>query len=276
MDTDLCVYIDEGGDPGIRDGLAHAETRYEWFSIGAIVVRKSRTRDVVDWVKEIKSACNSYQTSDLHYVKLNQDRRVQACRLLARLPVRAFCLLSHKSNLRQHVSAKLGKMKPNEYTNWCTRLLLERVMHWAENFYLNQNCESKPLDLIFSENRGHNYTAMFSYFETLNMQARSGGFKLKAKAWNPEMMDRNCWKVIPHEKNAGVQLADVVASAFLQSANFQSPTFNQDAAEALAPIMARDVKGLICNNGVTGWPLPSQGQLPAKARSIFEFYGYEF
>lgn len=276
MDSDLCVYIDEGGDPGIRDGLAHADTRYEWFSTGAIVVRKSRGSETVDWVKAIKSGCNSHQTPDLHYAKLNQDRRVQACKLLAKQPARAFCLLSHKSNLRQHVSPKLGQMKAMEYANWCNRLLLERIMHWAADFYQSENSQPRPLELTFSENKGHSYPKMFSYFETLNMQAKAGGFKLKAKAWHSEMMVRDYWKVIPHEKNAGVQLADVVASAFFQSANFQSPTFNQEAAKALAPIMARDPQGAIINTGVTGWPLPSQGLLPKQARPIFEFYGYKF
>ena len=276
MTDQLTVYIDEGGDPGIKDGLAYSETRYEWLSIGALVVRSKRDLETVSWVQHIREQCRSTQSLDLHYYKLREDRRIQACSILAKRPAKAFCVLSHKTNAREHISPKLGKLKAMQYYNWCTRLLLERVMFWATEFYSAEKSKPAPLKIIFSENLGHDYEGMFAYFEMLNMQARLGRFEKRPKAWVPEMMSKSYWDVKPHKKLAGLQLADLVASAFLQSANSNANNFCQDAAKALAPIMARGKHSGTPDIGVTAWPLKWQAPLPEAARPIFEHYGYVF
>lgn len=276
MENQLTVFIDEGGDAGVRDGLDYAHTRHEWFSIGALIIRSSRELEAVKWVQHIRDQCRSSQSPDLHYHKLKEDRRVQACEILSKRPAKALCVVSHKSNVRAHVSPKLGKLKAMQYYNWCTRLLLERVMFWAAEFYISQDAPIQPLRIIFSENRGHNYEEMFGYFETLNMQAELGRFKLKPKAWIPAMMVRDFWAVQPHNKIAGLQLADLVASAFLQAANSNSNNFNQSAAEALKKIMASSKNGDFADVGVTVWPLRDQAPVPVAARPIFQHYGYVF
>lgn len=277
MEQRLTVFVDEGGDAGVRDGLGYATTMHEWFSIGAVVVRSTRELEAVEWVKDIREKCRVFQSNDIHYYKLKQDRRIQACQLLSERPARAFCVVSHKSNIRAHVSRKLGKLSAMEYYNWCTRFLLERIMYWAQDFYAQEKCAPLPLSIVFSENKGHNYDKMFSYFELLNMQARNHAFKLKPKAWNPDMMDRAYWSIEAHNKRAGLQLADLVASAFLQSANHTSPNFEQSAAKALTKIMAHDKrKKTHADLGLTLLPLKDQAKIPPEARPIFEHYGYVF
>lgn len=282
--TALTVYIDEGGDSGIRDGLHYSSTRYEWFTIAAYVLRTDNTADAQAVRDQILHECRCRQMTDLHYHKLKEDRRSQACRILSGHSARAFVLASHKSNLREHVNPKLGSMSPGEFYNWCSRLLLERVMDFAA---LDQAAARQrdpqladrpapPLELVFSENKGHDYEAMFAYFETCNLQAAGRSFKLKPKAWLPSLMDRSHWSVVPHSDLAGLQLADVVASAFLQGANSNSSNHDASKAMSLSRIMAKDRHGAFANAGVTLWPLSKHGPIPPAARPLFKFYGYTF
>ena len=136
--------------------------------------------------------------------------------------------------------------------------------------------KSGPLRVIFSERGGHDYDHMFSYLERLIDQARTSGHKLRAKHFDPEMLNRSMWSIEPDEKLAGLQLADVVASAFYQAANRQSPNWNVAPALALSPIVATDIRGSARDVGVTVWPLSHQGRLPEASRVIFQKYGYRF
>jgi hypothetical protein len=93
MKSDLTIYIDEGGDHGVRDGLHYLETMHEWFSIGAFVVRTSLDQETSQIVDEIKDKCRVWQSPTLHYYKLKEDRRTQACSILAEKRARAFCVV---------------------------------------------------------------------------------------------------------------------------------------------------------------------------------------
>lgn len=276
MEPRLTVYIDEGGDNGVKDGLWYHGTRHEWFTLGAYVVRAEKSADLVAVRDELLSGAKARQASNLHYYKLKEDRRQQVCDILATNSARAFAFASHKSNVREHVNPKLGSMKAREYYHWCCRLLLERVMEFALNDARAKGYAPAPLELIFSENAGLKYDAMFSYFETMNQQACLGQFKLKPKCWLPEMMNRTFWKAEPHAKLAGLQLADVIASAFQQGANSSAANFNIGPAKSLSPIMARDARNQHRNAGVTLWPLKNQARIPAEARPLFENYGYRW
>jgi hypothetical protein len=81
--------------------------------------------------------------------------------------------------------------------------------------------------------------------------------------------------VIDHNKSAGCQIADVVASAFFQAANAGTQKWNTEYAEALKPRMASNNNGY-ANEGVTllpwrNWTL----RLTDAQKKIFRFYGYE-
>src|SRR3546814_3829300 len=119
----LTVFIDEGGDSGVRDGLRFHHTRHEWFSVGAYVVRSDTVDLTVQVRDELMAAANVTQTPDLHYYKLKPDRRQQVCSLLGGKPARAFCLLSHKTNVRrseEHTS-ELQSLMRIPYAVFCLK-----------------------------------------------------------------------------------------------------------------------------------------------------------
>src|SRR3546814_18810297 len=97
---------------------------------------------------------------------------------------------------------------------------------------------------------------------------------LKPKRWISEFLSADRLLVQPHQALAGLQLADVVASAFLQGANSNADNHDTGPACSLRRIMGKDAKGRVANCGLTLWPLPSQGPIPEAARPMFETFGF--
>ena len=153
------------------------------MTLGAYVVRSANSADPVVIRDEILREAKVRQAANLHYYKLKEDRRLQACEILGSKSARAFCFASHKSNMREYVNPRLGRIKAEEYYRWCCRLLLERVHEFALLDSRSRRCDLTPLEIVFSENAGLDYDGMFSYFQTINQQAGLGQFEKKPKCW---------------------------------------------------------------------------------------------
>jgi hypothetical protein len=273
MNPMLTVFVDEAGDPGIRDGLRYSSTRHEWFCLAGIIVRSSRLAVLPDWIREIRSAANSKQAPALHYHRINRQRRNEVCRVLATKPCRAFVLASHKSNMRYYINHNLGApVEAGTFYNWCLRLLLERMTAWAAEWLKRNRGQLEPLRVVLAR-RGHDYNHLFSYVDRLRMQKLTGTLLLKGPGLAPELLERANWTVESAEEIDGLQLADVVASAFYQAANSVSPAWDLLPATSLGPIIAKRAK-VAANYGVTVFPLAHQAELPEKARMLFRSYGY--
>lgn len=271
----LTVYIDEAGDPGVRDGLSYRSTRHEWLCISAVVTRSDRNGEIVDWVKGLREQASSTQSASLHYHKIKADRRALVCQAMAAHPCRAFVLASHKSNLREYINPRIGAMMDaGTFYNWCLRLLLERVTSWAEAWQRTNAGGPEPLRVVFAQ-RGHNWNHFFSYVDLLRMQKQAGTLFLKGPGLGVELLSREHWSVEKAALNAGLQLADTVASSFYQAANSAAPNFDIQPACALAPIMPCK-HGVAANHSVTLFPLAHQASVPEGARPVFEHYGYKF
>lgn len=195
--------------------------------------------------------------------------------MLATKPCKAFVLASHKSNLREYINPRIGSMDADTFYNWCLRLLLERVTAWAEQWQLRELGCVAPPEIILEERGGTDYDHLFAYIDKLRMQAETGTLKLKGPGLHPTLLDRTHWRVARKSSWAGLQLADLVASAFYQAANAASPAFDQGPALSLKPIIARK-NGDAVNSGVTLFPLPHQAAVPEECRPIFNAYGYGF
>lgn len=278
MDPSLTIYIDEAGDPGVRDGLRYIGSRHEWLCLAAAVVPSGSDEQLVEWVKEMRGAARSRQSGSLHYHRITIERREAVCTVLAGKPIRGFAMVSHKSNMREYVNPRIQQMiAGGTFYNWCLRLLLERVTAWCERWQrLRLNGEIGPLEVIFARSGAHDYGHFFSYIDKLKMQSENGTLLLKGPGLNPKLLDRAAWSVRPAESWAGLQLADTIASSFYQAANTVAPTWDLAPAKALAPIMAGARAGKAANTGVTVWPLPDQAAVPDDARAIFRAYGYNF
>jgi hypothetical protein len=275
MPPALTINIDEAGDPGVKDGLRYLGERHEWMCFGALAVRSVREPQVRDWVRELREEARSRQSAVLHYTKISRDRRTAVASLLAKKPCQAFVLASHKSNLRDYINPRIGSMGADTFYNWCFRLLLERVTAWAERWQKRELRDLEPLEIILEERGGHDYDHLFAYIDRLRMQAETGTLLLKGPGLHPTLLDRTYWRVERKSAWAGLQLADLVASAFYQAANAASPAFDPEPAIALRPIIARNGTDAV-NAGLTLFPLPHQAVVPPECRRIFEEFGYGF
>jgi hypothetical protein len=82
--------------------------------------------------------------------------------------------------------------------------------------------------------------------------------------------------IIPHNQNAGVQLADPIASSFYQAVNTAVPSaWNTSFAEALKPRIPTE-NGSCEDYGVTLQPQWWKAKLTPDQQKIFRFYGYAF
>lgn len=278
MEPPLTIFIDEAGDPGVRDGLRYLGERHEWLCLAAAVVPSGSDEQLVQWVKEMRVAAHSHQRGPLHYHRITPARRQAVCAVLAEKPIRGFVMVSHKSNLREYVNPRIRQMiAGGTFYNWCLRLLLERVTAWCERWQrLRLDGTIRPVEIVFARSGAHNYEHFFAYIDKLRMQAENGHLFLRGPGLNPKMLDRTAWSVRPAESWAGLQIADTLASSFYQAANTVAPTWDLEPAKALAPIMAGAPAGKAANTGVTVWPLPDQAAVPDDARAIFRTYGYNF
>ncbi len=131
-----------------------------------------------------------------------------------------------------------------------------------------------PMELVFAA-RGHDWDHFFNYVDKLEMQSRTETLFLKGPGLHHVLLERSKWKVELAEHLAGLQCADIVASAFYQAVNSVSPSHDVEPAKALSKIVASQ-NGRAHNAGVTLFPLANQADVPAHDRAIFEHYGYEF
>lgn len=273
------VYIDEAGDPGIKTKADTSDQALEWFTLGAVVVDIRRDPEVVGWVRDMREAVRTQTLlSPIHYRKLSQSNQRRVCRMLSSKPVRLFAVATHKTNMRGYQNTRMGKpLGRGEFYNWCIRLLLERISTWCARRAKRDFGKIRPMKLVFSERGGHDYEHLFKYLAVLEQQTLNGGLFLKAKHIIPGLVRRELCLVQPHSMIAGLQLADITASAIFQAANTNSTTHDLEPALSLKARAAREgSKHSPADFGLTAWPRPDQAPIPLRDRLIFEKYGYYF
>lgn len=271
------VYVDEAGDPGVKPKTAEVPHWSDWFVIGAAVVSDAKNRDVVDWIYDMQEAVRHRGEAGLHYRNLSDPNRERVCRMLARKHVRLFVVASHKDSMRRHYNPRLGRANDREFYNWCLRLLLERVTEWCYRRCLAEQVEIGPARIVFSERGGHNYKGLRDYLKRLEAQTLTGKLVLKARGIAPGIISNELCEVRPHAAVAGLQLADIVASAFFQAANSMSPRHSLEPAKILKPRLARAGNSREPNDfGLLRLPFSHQGAIPEADRPIFSHCGYVF
>lgn len=271
------VYIDEAGDPGTKQKPAAALAgASEWFVVAAVLVRVERDNDTVGWLSDMREAVRMQSRSAMHYRKLSPPNQARVCRMLSTKDVRLFAIASHKTNMRGYQNKRMGThLGRGEFYNWCLRLLLERVTHWCAHRSKKEGKIVGPARIVFSERGGHDYTHLRSYIDTLRMQARSGTTKLRAKEIVPEVLDPELCEVRSHGTRAGLQLADIAASAFFQGVDSLSPAYTIENAVQLRTRVAKAPgRRAAAEFGLLRLPFRHHGEIPGSDRPLFEAFGY--
>ena len=270
------LYVDEAGDDGLKrvrpvDPIGASE----WLCIGGVLVRRSNEALVPERVRDIRRQIGQRQGPVLHYRKLANPRKLAACRALVEQPVICFAVCSNKKNMRGHTNDRAASQGSKQYFyNYCVRLLMERVSDLCLRDSLRRHGAPRNLRVIFSQRGGHYYGQTKAYWEKLRMQAAGDTTYLNKRVMRFEVLRYSLVDYVPHAQNAGLQLADMVASAFFQACDtLDGPQF-VEPAKLLTPKMARE-RGVIADYGVALQPTPpSKARLSEAQKEIFRHYGY--
>lgn len=270
------AYIDEAGDTGLSKVLpVHNNGSSEWFVVGAHLIRRKFESSVVDWVRDVRKDINALQGPALHYRNLSPTKRLRACELVAMKHARAFVVCSNKKNMEgwknERAASRGGKQW---FYNYCVRLVLERLTEFCFNDAMKLYGEPKKIKVIFSERNGHQLAETIAYLELLKIQNVAGTTILSKREIYEQMISFSLMNYAPHTNYAGLQIADVIASAFFQSVNTLSPSWSLEPAKRLSRIMAKD-RNIVADFGLVLQPTyGAQNQLDYRQKEIFRHYGY--
>lgn len=272
------VFIDEAGD----DGLAKVrpidpDGASEWFVLSAVVVSVKNEPDVPQWHKALREDIGHRQSRIIHFKRINEEwRREALCAALAQLPIRCFVVVSNKLSMRGHTNKRAAKVPArNPFYCWITRLLLERVTQWCGNRNNIEGTRGGKVKFVFSERGGMSYSQFAAYLHWLRLQSAGDSLYLRQGDLDWSVVSTDLIEAYNHERKAGLQLADVVASAFYQAVSLRPDgTTRPQYAELLRPRMAlRD--GTHAGFGVKMMPTDiwKYGVADVQTR-IFLDYGY--
>lgn len=277
--TGYVVYVDEAGDDGLNRPLRSEDPNgvSEWLVMSAVVVRESNAQLVHAWMKDLISKFDQHQMTHIHFRKLRHDKKILTCTYLSDLPIRIFSVLSHKKNMKNYVNVRARESQKNKtawFYCWMSRLLLERVSVFCGSRTLHDYGEPRSMRVEFSDRGGVNLQSITEYFQYLSDQSRLNMLFIKDYDLDWMVFDKENVFQHPNQERPGLQLADVVASAFFQAIERTSQGIvRPDYAKLLEPRVARHPKHKrMYGFGVKVMPTWIPSRLPCDQREILSFY----
>lgn len=270
------AYIDEAGD----DGLGKIKTRSEkgaseWMVISAILIKANREKEIFDWVKNIIKGLNQHQITYLHFRALSGEKKNSVCLQISSLHLRIFVLISHKKNMEQYRNVRAEKAKVNKtawFYCWMTKLLMERVTAYCGSRTNRDYGEARSIRCEFSDRGGVNIDDIKNYYKYIGNQGRMGMLYNDKFDLDWSVTDPNEMYSYPNKMRAGLQLADIAASAFFAGLE---PTENglttPEYAKLLLPRICQDRKNRRYGFGVKLMPVWVPN-LPLEQAELIEFY----
>ncbi len=184
--------------------------------------------------------------------------------------------MSHKTNMEGYANLAAEQARVNKtawFYCWMSRLLLERVSAYCGQRCLKDYGEPRSLRIEFSDRGGVKIDDVVAYYKYISEQSRMGIMFNKYFDLDWSVMDVNQIISRPNNMRAGLQMSDIVASAFYQAVETDSRSgLNATYAEALAPRMARNKNGNVYGFGMKVMPRWIPSRLPQLQRRIFDFY----
>ena len=267
------VYIDEGGDDGIRNFRTDGDGGTSpWLVIGGCIVSVENDSSIPRWRDDILSAFPSKQKRDLHFKDLKgHEQKLHVCREIAKLPVRLSVIMSNKTTIPTHPRKDLFEEKNTLYWYLC-RYLVERVSAWCATRVKVGKAPSGNgmVKLIFSRRGGLDYEDFRKYLLRLKEKDAEGEDPSDID-WS--VIDIEAVEALDHSRRAGLQIADTPPSAFLRSVcPDHYGGYEPHYAKLLEPRMMQTANGIIIGSGVKPVPRLDQMTLAPAQSEIFEFY----
>lgn len=258
------AYVDEAGDEGfgkLRNQKRGGQS--QWLVLGALVVRQAANKELPAWRGVVADRFPEKQSRDLHFRKLTHDQKVVVCQELAVRELFACLTLSNKATIPGGRWEEQFK-RPGYLYNYLTRWLLERVTTFCASDAVANQIANPRLNVIFSRRKNTNYQAMKEYMELMR-DGREQIRPVRAIDWN--VFDPSDIVVQNHSLWAGLQLSDVITSAFFSAVNpNRYGNLEQRYADILRPKVITGPNGVALNAGVT--PVPSLNGCQAEGEAL--------
>lgn len=270
------AYIDEAGDDGIKSRNDGGSLSSQWMVMAAVVIKAEREHQVVEWVKNIVKNIGQHQISHLHFRNLNDNKKRAICLEIARLDLRIFVVLSHKRNMLGYRNLNAQKSMINKtafFYCWMSRLLLETVTAYCGRRTKTHYNEVRSLRIEFSDRGGVNLEGIKNYYMYLREQSKLGIMYNDAFDLDWSVFDENELYFYPNKMRAGLQLADIAASAFFSGLEpiRKDGSTKPEFAKLLEPRIAMTAKGKKYGFGVRTMPrwIPD---LPPEQAELRDYY----
>lgn len=269
------AYIDESGDDGLsKVSPIDPQGATEWFSLSAVVIRLPREGEVLGWVRRVLASLDQHQRRDIHFRTLALGKKAVVCNALAKLPLRCFVVLSNKKNMRRYRNERAETIpSKNWFYNWMNRLLLERVTDFCERRSISEYGSPRAVRLEYSRRGGVSYSQMRAYLSWLRGQSEAGALFLQTGDLRWSVFDPHQVFYYDHRSRPGLQLSDVVASAFYQAVRTDDESLSDPQfAMMLRPRMCPSAAGRIFGYSVKLMPNIRQLTLSPTQQRLFDFY----
>ncbi len=198
------AYIDEAGDEGFKflDGERGSS---RWFVISAAVFRTSAKQAPVEALKQSRVVLGKEPKHVLHFRKMRHEQRVAYISEIVKHPMRIVTVAVYKPLIDEPERYQSGKFLLYKYVS---RLLLERVSWLCRDMRRNGEGDG-TVDLVFSDRAAMSYQSLREYLNLLRGQAAMNDrVRIDWGTIRPERV-----RAVSHEKLAGLQVADAVASS---------------------------------------------------------------
>jgi hypothetical protein len=198
------AYLDEAGDEGfVFNGDGSGSSR--WFVLSAAVIRKSKDREMVACLKEVRRVLGKVPKTPLHFVDLKHEQRVPYIRRVGLLPIRTVSVLVYKPLIAE--PEKFQNTKHLLY-RYATRMLVERLS-WLGRDYRKEGEGDGSCEVIFSNRSNMSYEEIRDYLTLLAAQGKTDPERIQID-WS--VIDPARIRSVEHSRLAGLQVADAVAS----------------------------------------------------------------
>jgi hypothetical protein len=271
------AYIDEAGDAGLKNIRTRTSPgASEWLVMAAVLVRAEREREVNGWARQMLASLDQPQARQLHFRNIPVQKRKSVVRQLATLDVRLFVLISNKRNMQGYRNLNAERSGVNEtawFYVWCTKLLMESITNYCGRRSQREHGEPRTVRCEFSATGGLKLADLRAYYRYIKDQAAMGisfnkDFPLDWDVVNPDEMF-----VYPNAERYGLQLADILASAFYAGLEYpDSGQPNPEYAKLLLPRICQGRNHKRFMYGVKVLPRWLGSRLPADQRAILDFY----
>lgn len=230
MTYSFVAYIDESGDDGLGNFRAPGSSgASHWLVISACIYRYSFDLEAVRWRDEILDLMPSKKRRNLHFSNLNHTQRIVTTQKLANKPIRAIGVLSNKTLIP--VGTYSSK---NQLYFYLTRYLIERISWLCRDLRPSVPEGDGRVQITFSRRGGMSYGDFAEYLRWLRLSTGT----TNRIHW--PIIDIDGIQALDHSTRAGLQIADVVASAL--AAGIEPDAFGNCEsryAENLRPIVYR-------------------------------------